>query len=83
LQSQTIKVNHTCTVINVDNICLDNPIIFGLSCLLGRLFESWISCFSVYIIDTSNILHAKLRAINQCLFEVTCYTNSLFIVFIF
>jgi len=77
--------NHSCVILNVDGSCLGSPIRAGYGGILRSYAGFFLSAFSGYIQNSSDILYVELYAIYKGLFLVkemgitdfVCYSNSL------
>ena len=80
-----INDNYSCTILNVDGSCLGTPVRAGFGGITRNNVVYYLSGFSGYTNDSSDILYAKLHAIYQGLIlakslniiELVCYTDSL------
>jgi len=70
---------------NVDDICLGRPVKVGYGGILRNNVGFYLSEFSGYIQNSSNVLHAELYVIYHRLLlakdfeidDIVCYTDSL------
>lgn len=77
--------NHSSVILNVDSSCLGSPIRVGFGDILRNNADFYLSGFSGYIHNSSDILQAELLVIYQGLLlartmeidEVVCYSDSL------
>ena len=78
--------NHYCAILNVDGSCLGILVRVGYGGVIRNYASFYLSGFSSYIHDSSDILYAELYAIYQGLIldkknlditELVCYFDSL------
>jgi len=77
--------NHSCVILNVDGSCLGSPIRAGYGGILRNDAGFFLSGFSGYIQNSSDILYAELYAIYKGLLlakemgitDFVCYSDSL------
>jgi len=77
--------NHSCVILNVDGSCLGSPIRAGYRGILRNDAGFFLSGFSGYIQNSSDILYAELYAIYKGLLlakemsitDFVCYSDSL------
>lgn len=77
--------NHHCHILNVDGSCLRTPICAGFGGVIRKSASLYLSGFSGFIADSTDILLAELSAIHRGLLmavdmdyeELVCYSVSL------
>jgi ribonuclease HI len=77
--------NHSCVILNVDGSCLGSPTRAGYGGLLRNYAGYYLSVFSGYIHNSTDILYAELFAIYQGLLlakeknvaKIVCYSDSM------
>jgi len=77
--------NHSCAILNVDGSCMGTPVRAGFGGVIRNYARFYLSGFSGYIHDSSDILYDELYAIYQGLIlakslniiELVCYSDSL------
>jgi len=80
--------SHVCTILNVDDSCIRDPIRSGFGGILRNHSSTHLSSFSGFTNSSKDILFAKLKAIYQGLNlaislgveELACYSDSLLAV---
>jgi len=77
--------NYSCTILNVDGSCLGTPVRADFGGIIWNNAGFYLSSFSGYINDSSNIMYVEPYAIYHGLIlakslntiELVCYTDSL------
>ncbi|XP_024640718.1 uncharacterized protein [Medicago truncatula] len=77
--------NHQCLILNVDGSCLGTPIRAGFGGIFRNNVGAYLSGYSGFIPESTDVLLAELTALHQGLLmaaamgieELSCYSNSL------
>jgi ribonuclease HI len=83
--NDTMENNHTGVILNVDGSCLGSPTRTGYIGILRNDAGFYLSGFSGYLHDSSNILYAELYAMisglslanEKGIVNLICYSDSL------